>query len=66
MDEALKQHIINVFYNTYVADLMHKYTGSLGVTTRYLLDHLLDRYVKIFPLDIKENDTRYNDPVNTA
>ena len=66
IDEALKQHITNAVDDTYVADLRHKYTGSLGVTTRYLLDNLLDWYVNISPLDIKKNDTRYNDPVDTA
>ena len=66
MDEALKQHIIDAFYGTYVAELRHNYTGYLGFMTRDLLGHLLYLYGEISPLDIKENDTRYNESVDTA
>ena len=46
MDEALKQNIINVFDDIYVAELRHRYTGCLRIMTRNLLDYLLDQYGK--------------------
>lgn len=53
MDAALKAQVIDTLHDTYLCELRSKYTGYLGVTTRDLLDHLLDRYGKITPADIE-------------
>ena len=66
MDKAIKQQIVNADDNTYVTYLSYNHTGYLGVTTHDLLDHLIDWYGKILPMDIEENDTRYNEPVDRA
>jgi hypothetical protein len=52
MDSALKTQIIDAIEDTYLCALRNKYTGSLGVTARDLIDHLLDRCGKITPADI--------------
>jgi hypothetical protein len=53
MDDALKAQVIDTIQDTYLCEMRNKYTGYLGVTTRDLLDHLLDQYGKITPTDIE-------------
>ena len=54
MKDALKSIIINAVDEVYIGKLRNKHTGYLGITARDLLDHLLDRYGKITPADVKE------------
>ena len=49
MDDALKAQLVNSVYDTYLCEVRNKYTGYLGITTRDLANHLLDRYGKITP-----------------
>ena len=43
MDDVLKTQIIDSIHDPYICEMRNKYTGYLGVTTRDLIDHLLDR-----------------------
>ena len=38
----------------------------MGVTTRDLLDHLIDRYGKITLADLKDNKLRINEPIDPS
>ena len=42
MDDALKTQLLDAVYEPYVSKLHNLYTGYMGVTTRDLLDHLMD------------------------
>jgi hypothetical protein len=42
MDNTLKAQIIDTISDTYLCKMRNKYTGYLGVTTRDLIDHLLN------------------------
>ena len=64
MDDALKTQIIDTVEDTYLCEMRHKYTGYLGVKTRDLLDHLLDRYGKITAADLAACQIRMNEPIN--
>jgi hypothetical protein len=52
MISYLKAQVINTIDDTYLNGLRNKYTGYLGVSTRNLFDHALNRYSKIAPADI--------------
>jgi hypothetical protein len=49
-----------------LCELRNKYTGYLGVTARDLIDHLLDRYGKITPVDIAACKQRINEPIDAS
>jgi hypothetical protein len=66
MDGALKTQVIDTIQDTYLSEMRNKYTGYLGVTTRDLLDHLLDRYGKITPADIEDCKRRMNEPIDST
>ena len=52
MEDALKSIIIDAVDEVYIGELLNKYTGYLGITTRDFLNHLLDRYGKITLADV--------------
>jgi hypothetical protein len=69
MDDALKNQVIDTINDTYLNELRNKYTGYLGVSTRDLFDHLLDRYGKITPAgiaDIADCKRRINEPPDST
>jgi hypothetical protein len=66
MDNALKAQVIDTIQDTYLCDMRNKYTGYLGVTTRGLLDHLLDRYGKITPANIEDCKRKMNEPIDST
>jgi hypothetical protein len=66
MDSALKTQIIDTIEDTYLCELRNKYTGYLGVTARYVIDYLLDRYGKITPADIAACKQRINEPIDAS
>ena len=66
MDDALKAMIVDTIDETYLNELRNKYTGYLGVSTRDLIDHLLDRYGKITPADIADCKNRMNDAIDST
>ena len=66
MDDALKTQLLDSIDNPYVSELRNRYTGYMGVTTRDLLDHLMDRYGNITAADLKNNDKRLNQPVDSS
>jgi uncharacterized protein (DUF433 family) len=66
MDAALKAQVIDTIQDTYIGELRNKYTGYLGVTTRDLLDHLLDRYGKITPADIVACKKEMTAPIDST
>jgi hypothetical protein len=53
MDNALKAQVIDTINVTCLCELRNKYTGYMGISTRDLFDHLLDRYGKITPANVK-------------
>ena len=64
MDDALKAQLINSVDDAYLCEVRNKYTGYLGITTRDLIDHLLDRYDKITPVNIEECKVQMNKPID--
>ena len=42
MDDTLKTQLLDSVEEPYVSELHNRYTGYMGVTTRDLLDHLMD------------------------
>jgi hypothetical protein len=66
MDNALKSQIIDTIQETYICEIRNKYTGYLGVTTRDIIDHLLDRYGKITPADIESCKRRMIEPIDSS
>jgi hypothetical protein len=66
MDDALKAQVIDAINDTYLCEMRHKYTGYLGITTRDLIDHLLDRYGKITPADIENCKRRMIAPIDST
>ena len=66
MDDALKGQVIDTIDDAYLCEMRNKYTGYLGVTTRDLLDHLIDRYGKITPADLETNKKRMNEPIDAT
>ena len=59
------QVILDTIEDTYIlCELHNKYNQYLGVTTRDLLDHLIDRYGKITTADLEVNKACMNEPVN--
>ena len=54
MEDAIKSIIIDAVDEVYIGELSNKYTGYLGITSRDLLDHLIDCYGKITPADVEE------------
>ena len=66
MDDALKGQIIDTVHETYLCEMRNKYTGYLGISTRDLLDHLLDRYGKITAADIEACKQRMNEPLDAT
>ena len=66
MDDALKAQVIDTIDDTYICEMRNKYTGYLGITTRDLVDHLLDRYGKITPADIEACKRRMIEPIDST
>jgi hypothetical protein len=66
MDDALKAQLIDAVDDTYLKEMRNKYTGYLSITTRDLIDHLLDRYGKITPADIEDCKKRMSDPLDST
>ena len=66
MEDALKTQVIDTVNDTYLCELRNKYTGYMGVSTRDLFDHLLDRYGKITPANIEECKKRMNEALDST
>ena len=58
MDDVMKKQIQKAIEDVFLRQLRHKYSAYLGVTSRDILDHLMDRYGKIKPADysLEESD----------
>ena len=66
MDAALKTQIIETVDDDYLCEVKHRYTGYMGVSTRDLMDHLIDRYGKITPADIALNKVKMEEPLDPS
>ena len=66
MDDALKTQFLDAVEDPYVSELCNRYTGYMGVTTRDLLDHLMDRYGNIMAADLKSNEARINEELDNT
>jgi hypothetical protein len=66
MDDALKAQIVGAIHYNFITEKSHKYTGFLGVSTRDLLDHLLERYRKITAANIEECKNKMNQPMDST
>ena len=66
MDDALKAQLIDSADDTYLCEVRNKYTGYLGITTRDLIDHLLDRYGKITLAAIEACKVRMKEPYDLS
>lgn len=66
INSALKALLLKAVDDAYVCKLKNRLTGYLGVTTRDLLDHLLDRYRKITLADMVECQKALNEPLDPS
>eukprot|EP00957_Ditylum_brightwellii_P198053 15089343-Ditylum_brightwellii.AAC.1 len=55
MDDVLEIQVQEAVDDVYMHQLCHKYNAYLGITTRDVLDHLMDRYGEIKPADLLAN-----------
>eukprot|EP00957_Ditylum_brightwellii_P163033 12414736-Ditylum_brightwellii.AAC.1 len=60
MDDVLKKQVQEAVDDVYTHQLRHKYSVYLSITTRDVLDHLMDRYGQIKPADLVANGVSYN------
>jgi hypothetical protein len=61
MDDVMKKQIQKAIEDVFLRQLRHKYSAYLGLTSRDVLDHLMDRYGQIKPADLVEMG--YNTPI---
>ena len=60
MDDALNTQPLDTVEDPYVRKLRYWYTREMGVTTRDLLDHLMDWYSNITAAYLKANEAHIN------
>eukprot|EP00957_Ditylum_brightwellii_P075362 5726767-Ditylum_brightwellii.AAC.1 len=58
--------IVAAVHEAYLGELQDKYTQYLGVSTRDVLDRLLDCYGKINPSNIINNDEKMKQPMDIS
>jgi hypothetical protein len=59
VDAALKQQLIRAVDQLYICTLQHRHTGFANVTTRQLIQHLLNTYGNITPTELAQNDIKF-------
>jgi hypothetical protein len=59
MDAALKQQLVNGVNPMYIRTLENRHTGFANVTTRQLIDHLLNTYGNLTPTNLATNDSLF-------
>jgi hypothetical protein len=60
VDAALKQQLVNGVHQMYIRTLENRHTGFANVTTRQLIDHLLNTtYGNLTPTDLATNDSLF-------
>eukprot|EP00957_Ditylum_brightwellii_P059747 4535847-Ditylum_brightwellii.AAC.1 len=64
MDDVLKKQVQEAVDDVYMCQLRQKYSAYLGITTRDILDHLMDIYEHIKPADLVASGARYNEPMD--
>ena len=66
MDAALQQLLTEAVEDLYLSEKCNRFTGYLGVTTRDLLDHLLERYGNITAADLQANKDAMDEPIDVT
>jgi hypothetical protein len=66
MDDAIKSMIVEAVDETYLSELHNKFTAFLGVTTRDMLDHLLDRHGKISAADLDATKKLFDSAIDST
>eukprot|EP00957_Ditylum_brightwellii_P093885 7149192-Ditylum_brightwellii.AAC.1 len=66
IEETIKKLIVAAVHEAYLGELQDKYTEYLGVSTRDMWDHPLDRYGKITPSDVINNDKEMKQPMDVS
>eukprot|EP00957_Ditylum_brightwellii_P138457 10553750-Ditylum_brightwellii.AAC.1 len=66
MDDVMKKQIQEAIEDNFLRQLQHKYSAYLAVTSRDVLDHLMDMYGKIKPADLVENGIHYTNPMDIS
>eukprot|EP00957_Ditylum_brightwellii_P119777 9138431-Ditylum_brightwellii.AAC.1 len=66
VEVTIKNMIMAAVHEAYLGELQDKYTEYLGVSTRDKLDHLLDRYGKITPSNVINNDKKIKQPMDIS
>ena len=66
VDLALRNQVIAAVDPVYLSEKRNRYTGFHQVSTKDLLEHLMQRYGKITPLACKQNKTRFEEPLDTS
>eukprot|EP00957_Ditylum_brightwellii_P046326 3515612-Ditylum_brightwellii.AAC.1 len=62
----MKKQIQDAVEDAYIRQLQHTYSAYLGVTSRDVLDHLMDWYRQIKPADLVANGVNYNKPMDIS
>ena len=65
-DASLQQLLTEAVDELYLSEKCNRFTGYLGVTTRDLLDHLLQRYSNITAADLQANKDAMDEPIDTS
>ena len=65
IDESLKHQIFETIEYTWISELRNKYTCFMGVNTIDLVHYLMDRYGNIIETDVKENQKRFYEALET-
>eukprot|EP00957_Ditylum_brightwellii_P133070 10146889-Ditylum_brightwellii.AAC.1 len=66
MDDMMKKQIQDAVEDVFMRQLRHKYSAYLGITSRDILNHLMDQYRQIKPADLVENGMNYNKPMDIS
>ena len=66
VDLALKKQVLEAVDSVYLAEKKHRYMGFCHVSTKDLLDHLMQRYGNITSLARKQNKNRMEEPLDTS
>eukprot|EP00957_Ditylum_brightwellii_P068158 5173898-Ditylum_brightwellii.AAC.1 len=66
VEEVVKAQIQEAIKDIFLRQLKNKYTRYMGVTSRHIIDHLLDWYGKSTPSDLTSNSKRFQEGVDMS
>ncbi len=64
VSDAIKQQIVDCVEETYLHAIEDNITGLMGISPRKIIQHLLKRYGRITPAEMKKNYMKMNEPMD--